>query len=102
MKTKKNLQLNVKSEYFDDVKSGIKGEEYRVFNDYWSKRLNGVEYYEIHYKKGYPKRGDMSKTLIFPYKGYTVRTITHKHFGQEPVKVFAILLETTNTTKGMV
>jgi len=90
---KKILHLNVNGEYFDDVKSGIKGEEYRLFNDYWSKRLEGREYDEIHYKKGYPKNGDMSKTLIFPYNGYTVKTITHKHFGQEPVRVFAILLK---------
>lgn len=54
--SKKILHLNVNGEYFDDVKSGTKGEEYRLFNDYWCKRLEGREYDEIHYKKGYPKK----------------------------------------------
>jgi len=57
-----------------------------------AKDLREKEYDEIHYKKGYPKNGDMSKTLVFPYNGYAIKTITHKHFGQEPVKVFAIFL----------
>ncbi|EMK7913736.1 ASCH domain-containing protein, partial [Escherichia coli] len=34
-----NLQLAVKSEYFDAMIRGEKTEEYRLVNDYWKKRL---------------------------------------------------------------
>lgn len=34
-----NLQLAVKGEYFDAMIRGEKTEEYRLFNDYWKKRL---------------------------------------------------------------
>ncbi|ESS94834.1 hypothetical protein L342_1967 [Escherichia coli CE516] len=34
-----NLQLAVNGEYFDQMKSGEKTEEYRLCNDYWDKRI---------------------------------------------------------------
>ncbi|EGQ0035098.1 ASCH domain-containing protein, partial [Escherichia albertii] len=39
-----NLQLAVKSEYFDAMIRGEKTEEYRLVNDYWKKRLVNHEY----------------------------------------------------------
>jgi len=88
-----NLHLNLKGEYFDAIKSGDKKQEYRVFNDYWKKRLIGKEYTEIIIKKGYPKRGDLSKMIKFIYRGFDIITITHPHFDNVPTKVFAITLE---------
>jgi hypothetical protein len=41
-------------------------------------------------KKGYPKRDDSARTLIRPWAGFSLKTITHPHFGAEPVQVFAI------------
>jgi hypothetical protein len=41
-------------------------------------------------KKGYPKRGDTARMLRRPWAGFTLKTITHPHFGTEPVQVFAI------------
>ncbi len=86
---KRILRLNLKKEYFDQIRNGEKTEEYRLVKPYWEKRLSR-EYDEIHLLCGYPSTGDMSKTLIKPWAGYTVKTITHPHFGPEPVKVFAI------------
>nr|WP_248697875.1 hypothetical protein [Escherichia coli] len=40
--------------------------------------------------KGYPKRDDFSRRIDVPYDGYEIKTITHPHFGDKPVKVFAI------------
>lgn len=87
-----NLHLNVKKIYFNERRSGNKFEEYRLYNDFWIKRLVERNYFEIHYKAGYPKKGDKNNIDIMPYRGYTIKTITHPHFGPKPVKVFAIKL----------
>lgn len=89
-----DLILAVKKEYFDQIKSGEKTEEYRSFNAYWIKRLNGrvIPYRNIVITLGYPSRSDSSRRIIFPYVGWEKKTITHKHFGSDPVEVFAIKL----------
>lgn len=83
------LTLHLKGEYFHAIKDGSKSEEFRQCTDYWAKRL-AKAYDEIHLKLGYPKKGDMSRTIIKPYNGFMRTTITHKHFGDKPVEVFAI------------
>lgn len=85
------LTLNVKREYFEAIKNGSKIEEYRIVTPYWSKRL-AKDYDEIHILCGYPRKDDNSRRLIFPYRGWIRKEIVHKHFGSEPVKVFAIRL----------
>lgn len=35
----KHLHLNLKGEYFHAIRAGKKVEEYRLYNDYWRKRL---------------------------------------------------------------
>lgn len=40
--------------------------------------------------RGYPRKDDDSRRIVVPYEGFEVKTITHPHFGPEPVKVFAI------------
>jgi hypothetical protein len=85
------LTLNVKKEYFDGIKAGKKTEEYRLVKSYWSKRL-AKDYDEVHILCGYPRKEDDSKRLVFPYHSWVMKEITHKHFGSEPVKVFAIRL----------
>lgn len=85
-----NLQLAVKGEYFDQMKRGEEKFEYRLLNDYWRKRLVNREYDRLIITLGYPKRYDMSRRIDVPYAGYEVKTITHPHFGDKPVKVFAI------------
>ena len=61
-----------------------------VRTPYWRKRLEGRIYDRIELTKGYPARADETRRLSLPWKGYRVTTITHPHFGAEPVEVFAI------------
>lgn len=88
-----DLQLAVKREYFEQIKSGDKKHEYRLRNAYWAKRLVGREYNEVVITLGYLKRGDTERTLVFPYRGFFRTTITHNHFGEQSVDVYAIILE---------
>ena len=85
-----NLQLAVNGEYFDAMKRGEKTEEYRLLNDYWRKRLVNREYDRLIITKGYPRADDKERRLDVKYCGYNLKSITHKHFGTEPVNVFAI------------
>ena len=85
-----NLQLAVNGEYFDQMKSGEKTEEYRLVTSFWSKRILARNYDRLIITRGYPKRDDASKRIEVPYAGYEVKVITHPHFGPDPVKVFAI------------
>ncbi|EEJ3489245.1 ASCH domain-containing protein [Salmonella enterica subsp. arizonae serovar 56:z4,z23:-] len=88
-----NLQLAVKGEYFYAMIRGEKTEEYRLYNDYWIKRLVGRSYGRLIITKGYPRRDDMSRRIDVPYTGYKIKTITHPFFGSDSVKVFAIKVE---------
>ncbi|MGE8691006.1 hypothetical protein ACXIUT_14290 [Achromobacter denitrificans] len=36
--------------------------------------------------------------LVLPWRGYTIKTIVHPHFGAAPVRVYAIALRTTGPT----
>lgn len=86
------LRLNLKREYFEAIKNCEKFEEYRLVNEYWSRKLVGKQYSRIEICLGYPKKGDESKTLIFPYRGYVQKKINHPHFGDADVWVYAITL----------
>jgi len=85
-----DLHLNLKKEYFDAIKSGKKRFEYRLFNDFWKKRLIGKPFKSIVIKLGYPKKNDKNRTIIRKWQGYEVKTINHSFFGSKPVRVFAI------------
>ena len=74
------------------MKSGKKKYEYRLIKPYWVARLLGREYDLIRISNGYPKKGDTSKTIERPYKGYKVEKIKHKEFGNVPQNVFAIIV----------
>lgn len=84
------LYLNLKGEYFDEIREGRKHEEYRLYNDYWMKRLLFREYTGIILRRGYPKSGDRSRMMERIWRGWTIKKIQHKHFGPKPVTVFAI------------
>jgi len=86
----RTLTLALKGEYFDAIKAGTKTEEFRQVTPYWRKRLEGQRYDSIELTRGYPKRGDTTRRLVLPWKGYLLTTITHPHFGPDPVNVFAI------------
>jgi hypothetical protein len=84
------LHLSLKGEYFDAIKAGTKTEEYRLVTRYWRDRLDGRHYDQIVLTKGYPPIGCLSRRLTLPWRGCTVKTITHPFFGPEPVEVYAI------------
>jgi hypothetical protein len=91
------LVLHLKGEYFDQIASGEKLEEYRLRTPYWKRRLENRVYRWIDILRGYPKKGEHDKCMRRPWRGVSVKTITHPHFGPEPVEVFAILVNTPST-----
>jgi hypothetical protein len=84
------LHLSLKGDYFHQIKAGTKLEEYRLCTPYWAKRLVGRSYTSIELAWGYPKADDTERRIVRPWKGYTIKTIKHEHFGPDPVTVFAI------------
>lgn len=87
------LRLAVKRQYFDEIKAGIKTEEYRFCGEYWFQRLAGRTFDAVEITLGYPKRDDTTRRIMFPWNGYSIETITHPHFGDDPVTVYAIKLQ---------
>lgn len=85
-----SLHLALHGVYFDQILAGTKVEEYRLCTPYWRRRLEGRSFESIVLTRGYPPREDGARRLSRPWRGYTIKTITHPHFGNEPVEVFAI------------
>ena len=89
-----DLILPVKGLYFAQIKAGAKPEEYRLATAYWRKRITGKQFDRVIVTLGYPKGTDTKRRLVLPWRGCTVKTITHPHFGPGPVDVFAIDVST--------
>ena len=113
-----NLQLSLKKQWFDLTKSGIKTEDYRELNEYWTKRLMNTKIdwstpKEICdqivsdfnngtctplFKKfdsnimtlGYPKSTDSERILKFEHKGIEIGYGRHE-WGAEPNKLYFII-----------
>lgn len=85
-----DLVLSLKREYFEAIKAGTKTEENRLRTPFWQKRIDGRAYDRIVLTLGYPARDNHERRLIRPWQGYTIKTITHPHFGPNPVEVYAI------------
>ena len=85
------LHLHVNFEYFDAIKRGEKKQEYRLASK-WKRKLDAGLYSEIRIYRGYQKAVEGDTLLIFPWRGFSIETITHKHFNNEPVEVCAIRL----------
>lgn len=85
-----DLTLPLKREYFEQIKDGTKTEEYRRLNPFWARRLEGRDFSRVVLTLGYPKRDDHERRIIRPWRGFTIKTITHPHFGPDPVQVYAI------------
>lgn len=84
-----DLQLTIKKEYFDQIVSGEKTEEYRIIKPYWVKRLIDREYDRVIFRNGYAKDASI---VSKKYLGYEIKNITHEFFGDEQISVFAIKL----------
>lgn len=86
-----DITIAIKGEYFDQIKAGTKTEEFRLCSPYWKKRLE--RYYDkLILTRGYPRRTDTEKRMEFKWQGAVIKTITHPHFGDDPVAVYAIPL----------
>lgn len=89
------LTLALKAEYFDAIRDGSKTEEYRLYNDYWKRRLLSCigfprVFESVVLTKGYPKSNDHERRLELPWRGFKIKAITHPHFGNKEEIVFAI------------
>jgi ASC-1-like (ASCH) protein len=87
-----DLVLPLKRKWFEQIKDGTKKFEYRVYNDFWKKRIEGKTFDRIILTLGYPKKDDDSRRVIRPWRGYTVETINHEEWNYFPEKVFAIMV----------
>lgn len=90
------LTLPLKAEYFNAIRDGSKPEEFRLVTPYWRQRLEGRSYDGIVLTLGYPSRNEHSRRLERPWRGYRKTTISHPHFGPEPVEVYAINVEASS------
>ncbi|MFK4136677.1 ASCH domain-containing protein [Pseudomonas luteola] len=84
------LTLPLKRQWFEEIKAGVKREEYRERKAHWSKKLVGKDYDFIVLTLGYPHRDDHERRLVLPWQGYVEKTIIHPHFNNVPVDVYAI------------
>lgn len=86
----RTLHLSLKREYFEAIRDGRKPEEFRLCTEHWRKRLEDREYDRIVLTLGYPAMSDATRRIERPWRGFTVKTLTHPHFGPQPVQVYAI------------
>lgn len=85
-----DLVLPLKAEYFNAIKAGQKPEEFRLRTPFWRNRLEGKAFARVVLTLGYPSRDDAARRLVLPWRGMRKTTITHPHFGPDPVEVYAI------------
>lgn len=99
----KNLQLSLKTKWFEMTKEGIKTEDYREINKYWINRLiDSVQEYSViymalcclrdgytledvweHYKVKFKDFTQNTMTLGYPKSGDTERILKLEHKGIE-------------------
>jgi len=84
------LHLSLKREYFDAIKSGEKVFEFRERTEFWRKRLEGKTFDRIELTMGYPAADDTERRISRPWRGMHCEWITHPHFGDKPVEIYAI------------
>ena len=113
----KNLQLSLKTKWFEMTKAGIKTEDYRELNEYWAKRLlkkvhtphggyfsamsDFAEWRQFAGSPftqfdcnimtlGYPKTTDTERILKLEHKGIEIRT-GNPEWGAEPNKIYFVI-----------
>lgn len=88
MNNKRILHLHLRYKYFDAIAAGTKLKEYREAAK-WKHKLDSNDYTHIMLYRGYQKKAH-DTVMELPYCGYELKTITHPHFGPDPVQVCAI------------
>ena len=61
------LDLVLKSEWYDLIKSGDKKHEYRAIKEYWSRRLFAKHYSHIRFR-----RGNTRENMLFELTGIEI------------------------------
>ena len=95
------LYLPLKKKWFDMIVSGIKKEEYREINDYWTKRLVETEgnlidgftfkqYDFIEFTLGYPAADNTDARARFKFAGIE-KTTGCPEWGAEPGKRYYVI-----------
>lgn len=90
--TKENLKplfLILHKKWFDQIKAGEKKKEFREVTEYWRRRIEGRQYSCIIFQNGYAKN---APRVTVQYKGYSITQLTHEHFKNNPVTVYALKL----------
>jgi len=87
-----DLVLPLKKKWFNQIKAGIKTEEYRLVTPYWRKRLVNRQYNNIVLTAGYPKKNDNDRRIVRPWRGCYMTDVRHEEWGNERKMVFAIRL----------
>ena len=101
--TMRILYLSLKQCWFDMICSGIKKEEYREINDYWTKRLvvsdaynllgDDIEFAKFDYIEftlGYPAADDWSRRVRYECKGIK-KSCGRSEWGAEPGKEYYVI-----------
>lgn len=115
---KKNLQMSLKTKWFEMTKSGEKPEDYREITPYWCKRLmlhfnkeeptvfwktylmmwGNVDNMNFSFKEfdintmtlGYPSKSDLSKIKVFEHAGIEIRE-GREEWGAEKGKIYFVI-----------
>ena len=92
------LILHLKGIFFDQIKAGIKSEEYREVKPYWITRLEGKTFSSVIIIRGYPAYPLIIPTnrLDFPWRGYEKKIIFFP-LTDKRTYVYAIKLEKEGT-----
>ena len=69
MSSKRVLQMNSSKECFAEISSGRRRKEYRPVKPFWSSRLEGKSYDEIHFRNGYGKAAPSARV---EFKGFRI------------------------------
>ena len=113
-----NLQLSLKTKWFEMTKAGIKTEDSREITPYWAKRLVGSWSYNgdgngqfpelensfmssfkiLSFKGfkinkmtlGYPSKNDTDRIIQFEHAGIEIRT-GNPEWGAEPNKLYFVI-----------
>jgi hypothetical protein len=109
-----NLQLSLKTKWFEMTKAGIKTEDYRELNSYWFGRLclfdgdiMNFKFWDKHDKEdllfvsakpfevnimtlGYPSKNDTSQIIKFKHGGIEIRQ-GNPEWGAEPDKYYFVI-----------
>ena len=94
------LLLSVTTGVFDEIRVGVKTQEYRPHNSFWKRRVVGKHFTHVAIVCGQNKSGKALRTMVFEWSGYEVKTIQQargivsqgSEGGQDTAKVFAVNL----------